>query len=90
MIEWLAQRLPMRAAAADRAVVDADHPITPDKSGRLAGNAHVFGRKIRDPPRQPMAKRAIALRHPRRHAGHLDPHIAAVTASLNAHGDVVL
>ena len=36
LAEILAKRLPMGPAAADRAMVNADHPITPDIGLRLA------------------------------------------------------
>lgn len=36
LAEIFAQRLPVRAAAADRAVVNADHFITPDIGHRVA------------------------------------------------------
>lgn len=86
--EILAEGLPMRAAPADRAMVDADHAIAPDVGDGLAGHAHVVRRIISDALGGPATERAVAVRDPCRRSRHLDPHGAAMTASLNSHGDL--
>ena len=85
LTEVLAKRLPVGAAAAGRAVVNADHSVTPDIGHRLTGYAHLLRREIGDPPGQPAAQRAIAVRNPFGRPRQLNPNLAAVTASINAH-----
>jgi hypothetical protein len=46
----LSKRLPVRAAAADWAVMDADHSIAPNIGYRLPRDAHLFRGKIGDTP----------------------------------------
>ena len=88
LAEVLAKRLPMSSAAADRTVVDADHSVAPDICGGFSRNGHLVRRKICDPPRELPTERAIAIRNPLRLVRNLDPHVAAVTAAVNAHGDI--
>lgn len=90
LAEVFAKRLPVRAAAADWAVVNADHAIAPDIGGRLARNADLFGREIGDAPCQPATQRAVTIRDPCGHGWQRDPHVAAVAASMNGHGGMLL
>ena len=84
--EVFAERLPVGPAAADRAVVDADHPIAPDIGCRLTRNAHLLWREIGDPPCEPATEGAVAVRDPRRRAWRLYADLAAMTASVDGHG----
>ena len=86
--EVLAQGLPVGSAAAGGAVVDADHPIAPDIGDRLAQDAHLVRWEIGDPPREPATEGAVAVRNPRGSARQLHPHVAAMTASVDSHGDL--
>lgn len=86
--EVFPKRLPVGSAAADRAVVNADHSIAPDIGRRLAGNAYLIRREIGDTPCEPAAEGAIAVCNPLGLAWQLDLNVAAVTASVNAHGDL--
>lgn len=88
LAEVLPKSLPVGAAAADRAMMNADHSIAPDIGRRLAGNAYLIRREIGDTPCEPAAEGAIAVCNPLGLAWQLDLNVAAVTASVNAHGDL--
>jgi hypothetical protein len=75
------------AAAADWTMVNADQPVAPDISSRLAGNAYLIRWKISHTPRKPAAEGAVTVRNPRGLAWQLYPDVAAVTASVDSHGD---
>ena len=81
----LPQGLPVRSASASRAVVDADHSVTPDVSCRFPSDGDLVRREIGDPPRELSTKRAVAVRDPRGLARNFDLHLAAVAAAMNAH-----
>jgi len=84
--EVLSKGLPVGSAAADWAVVNADHSIAPDIGGRLTRNAHLVRRKISHAPGEPPTQRAVTVRNPCGPARQFYPHLAAVAASVNAHG----
>jgi len=84
--EVLPKGLPVSAAAADRAVVNTDHPVAPDIGCRLTGNAHLVGREISHAPGKPPTQRAVTVRNPCGLARQFYVHLAAVAASVNAHG----
>ena len=79
----------MCAAAADRTVVNADHSIAPDIGCRLTCYAYLVRREIGHTPGKPATERAITVCDPRGLAWQLYPNVAAVTASLNAHCDLL-
>ena len=54
--EVLAKRPPVSSAAADRAVVNADHSVAPDIGFRLAGNMDMFRREVSHTPCEPPTK----------------------------------
>lgn len=83
--EILAQRLPVRPAAAGRAVMDADHPIAPDIGDGLPLHVHLGVGIIGDQPRQLAAQRAVARAHPIGRARDRDRHRAAMAAPFHAH-----
>lgn len=84
--EVFAERLPVGPAAADYAVVNADHPIAPDIGCRLTRNAHLIWREICDPPCKLATEGAVAVCDPRRRAWRLYADLAAMTASVDGHG----
>lgn len=83
--EILPKGLPVRAAAANGAMVDADHAITPDIGGRFPCNFDLIRGEIGDAPCQPTTERTITVRHPFWLAWQLDPDVSAMAASVNAH-----
>lgn len=83
--EILPKGLPVRAAAANGAMVDADHAIAPDIGGRFPCNFHLIRREIGDAPCQPTTERTITVRHPFWLPWQLDPDVSAMAASVNAH-----
>lgn len=78
----------MRAAAAHRAMVDADHAIAPDIGDGFARYANIGRRVVGGAPGSSPTERATTVRHPSRQARKFDPHVAAVTASFDRHDDV--
>lgn len=84
--EVFPKSFPVGAATADRAVVDSDHSIAPDIGCRLARNAHLVRREIGYSPCEPTTQRAVAVRDPFGLARKLYLNVAAVAASVNAHG----
>jgi hypothetical protein len=88
LAEVLTEGLPVGSAAADGAVVDANHPIAPDIGRRLTRNAHLIWWEIRDPPREPATEGAVAVRNPRRRTCQLYAYVAAMTASEGGHGNL--
>ena len=88
LAEVLPKRLPVRSAAADWTMVNADHSIAPDIGCRLARNAYLVRRKISHTPCEPTTEGAVTVGNPLGIAWQLYPNLAAVTASLNAHSDL--
>src|SRR5918995_202611 len=81
----LAEGPPVRSASARRAVMDADHPVTPDVSRRFSSDGDLVRREIGDAPRELSTERAIAVGHPRGLVRNFDLHLAAMAAAMNAH-----
>ena len=88
LTEIFPKGFPVGTASADWAVVDADHPVTPDIGGRLAGNANLVGREIGYTPCELTTKGAVTVCNPFGLAWQFDPHPAAVTASVDFHNDL--
>ena len=87
--EVLAKGLPMRAAAANRAVMNADHSVAPHIGSGLAADAYLLWRKISNAPCEAPTKGAVTVRNPFWPAWQFYLHVAAVAASVNAHRDLV-
>lgn len=85
LAEVPSERLPVRAAATNRAMMDTDHPVPPDVGRRLTGNVHVGGRVVGNPPCKPATERTVAICDPFRCAREFHLYVAAVAASMSVH-----
>src|SRR4249919_4146005 len=81
LAEILPKRLPMRPAAAGRAMVDADHAVAPHIGDGLALYPNVRIGIISHQPAGLGAQGAVAAPHPLRRMRHGDPDAAAVAGS---------
>ena len=90
LAEVFSKRLPVCAAATDWTVVNADHAIAPDIGSRPARYAYLVWWKISDAPCEPATQGAVAVCDPRGLAWQFYPHLAAVTASVDHRGDLLL